>query len=611
MKNSSDILSTCHAVLEKINKLAVKEGKTQAVTEVEELQRYIHSLGSAGIKTVTVILGEFKRGKSSFINALLGEEICPVNTDITTSIVSQIQYGATNDATVYFTNQETKTIKKEEVSRYVTEQENQDNVKQVQLVDIMTNNKQLQDTEMIIVDTPGLGALNKSHSEITLKYLAKADIILFVSDATSPFTTSELEIIETAYRISKHLYFVMTKIDLIRGWKEIVQENQKKLRQLLPELAESTTFIPVSSHYKWDYVENQDIDSLSFSNFEYLEQLLFQELQSKVASQKVAGPIMETRKILQENFQKPFFQDQKSLHDLNPKEAILAQIQEEKARKGKLQRTAWVNKLSEAHTELRFGAKELLEDRMKQLSKKIEAKMKDKNFYKDTNGVNQYLNNELFIISTEIDHLVDGFVAEMFRYLQTEYAIDSMVQEEDGLFEQIDVDAVAVGQFERKSAIDKTMSYVRHFSGIITFSSLGSISGGLISTVLGGAVASGIGMVALAVGGAIVFLSRDKVKTVELLNECKEIIREARTTLNMRLDKTLYKIQKEIRETIEKKLKSKIEECDQRSKELEIRLNLNSVEFAKMKTEMENKGKVIAEIDKELIAVLKEVQKSS
>lgn len=609
MKTSSDYYRACNSILTKIKDLAVKEGKSEAALEVEQLQSRIDSFRTTG-KTITVVLGEFKRGKSSFINALLGEEICPVDTDITTSIVSQIQYGEAEQATVYFANQTEQVVKKAEISQYVTEQGNRNNEKHVQLVDIQTSSKHLLQADMIIVDTPGLGALNQAHTEITLKYLAKADIIFFVSDATSPFTTSELEAIETAYRISNHLYFIMTKIDLVRGWKQILQENQNKLKQFLPELAQNTLFIPVSSHYKWDYVENQDVDSLSFSNFEYLEQLLFTDLQAKVAGQKAVAPLIETRKILQEHFQKPWFQDQKASNDMNPRDVILAQIQEQKSRKAKLQRPLWINKLSEAHTDLKFSAKELLEERIKQLGKKVETRMKDKHFYNDTNGVNHYLNNELFVISSEIDHLFEAFADELLHYLQTEYAIDSSDEEDAGRSEQIDVDTVSVGQFARKSALDKTMSYVRHFSGIITFSSLGSLSGGIISAVLGGAVASGIGMVALAVGGTIVFLSKDKVKTVELLNECKEIIREARTTLTMRLDKALYKMHKEMKERIEQKIRAKVEECDQRTKELEARLTLSAVEFAKMKTELDAKGKLITEIEKELIALQKEVQKS-
>lgn len=607
MKSRVNCLEKLGPILEKIRAMTTEVGKTGAIQKLEEIEHYVNPLRSFGGKTITVILGEFKRGKSSFINALLEEEICPIDTDITTSIVSQIQYGTEDKAIVYFSENTTTPITKEQIHQYVTEQGNRNNEKQVQVVDVWTTNPRLEKSNMIIVDTPGLGALNKSHTEITLKYLTKSDIVLFISDATSPLTTSELEIIEKAYRMSKHMYFILTKIDLVRGWKDVLQENQTKINQMLPDLGRATTFIPVSSCYKWDYVESEDMDSLSFSNFKTLEHWLFEELQENIIRQKLLAPLIEIRKILQDYYQRPLYQEKKALSEQNPRDSMQKQIQEEKERKAKLLRSAWPNKLADAHTDLRLTINEVVEERFKQLNRTIEMRMKDKNFYRDINGINQYIKNELFIISTEMDRLLNEFTDHMFEYVNTELSLKVGEQESRMLSERLELDDMTIGKFEQKSAIDKTMSYVRHFSGIITFSSLGTISGSLISTVLGVST-GGIGMAALAIGGTIVFLSKDKVKTTELLSECKEIIREAQRSIQTQLQRSLYDVQKEIKRAIEHTVKVNVEECDNRIKEWEKTLQSSVMEMAKRKADIEKTLQNVTEIERQLIAIQKEVQ---
>ena len=48
------------------------------------------------------IVGEFKRGKSTMVNALLQTAVCPVDADEVTVVPTLVRYGETPGATAYF-----------------------------------------------------------------------------------------------------------------------------------------------------------------------------------------------------------------------------------------------------------------------------------------------------------------------------------------------------------------------------------------------------------------------------------------------------------------------------------------------------------------------------
>ncbi|MEM3846429.1 MAG: dynamin family protein, partial [Candidatus Parvarchaeota archaeon] len=83
-----------------------------------------------------VVIGQFKRGKSTFINALLGKEILPTSVLPLTSIVTIINYGERQEAIVHFIDGSSKSIPLSEISLYVTEKHNPNNKLNVENVEI-------------------------------------------------------------------------------------------------------------------------------------------------------------------------------------------------------------------------------------------------------------------------------------------------------------------------------------------------------------------------------------------------------------------------------------------------------------------------------------------
>ena len=105
-----------------------------------------------------VVLGQFKRGKTSLINALLGAEILPTAVVPLTSIATILKYGETLNINVYFNDGRVTEIEPATLTQYVTEKGNPRNEKDVQEVIITYPSSYLKDGVRLI-DTPGVGSV--------------------------------------------------------------------------------------------------------------------------------------------------------------------------------------------------------------------------------------------------------------------------------------------------------------------------------------------------------------------------------------------------------------------------------------------------------------------
>ena len=107
------------------------------------------------------VLGQFKRGKTTFINALLGEEILPTGILPLTSIITLIRFGITKRAEVVFLDKRRCTIDATELRQYVSESENTKNEKKVHHVELMYPSHFLKNG-IVLIDTPGVNRLRST-----------------------------------------------------------------------------------------------------------------------------------------------------------------------------------------------------------------------------------------------------------------------------------------------------------------------------------------------------------------------------------------------------------------------------------------------------------------
>jgi small GTP-binding protein len=159
-------------------------------------------------------IGQFKRGKSSLINAILGEEILPADMLPITSVITVVQFGEMKRCTVNFLDGQSEQIGIDVIPDYVSEVNNPSNVKGVKDVVVELPTHILQNG-IRLVDTPGVGSIFALNTETTIAYIPKIDIVIIVLGSDPPVSAEELTLIRTASQRANSLYVVLNKADLV------------------------------------------------------------------------------------------------------------------------------------------------------------------------------------------------------------------------------------------------------------------------------------------------------------------------------------------------------------------------------------------------------------
>lgn len=208
-----------------------------------------------------VVMGEIKKGKSSFINALLSEpDLLPIASDIATSTVYKLLYGPKKTFKVFFkpdldtgARREPLEISAEGLTEWGTESGNPDNKKGVDFIGVQLPNELLKQG-LVIVDTPGVGGLYRKHRDITLRYAPNADAVLFVLDSVeSVISRDEIDFLKDLVKNStKRIFFVQTKTDAASedDWKAWKDRNQSILAAEVGLPVERQVYFPVSAKVK-------------------------------------------------------------------------------------------------------------------------------------------------------------------------------------------------------------------------------------------------------------------------------------------------------------------------------------------------------------------------
>lgn len=194
-----------------------------------------------------LVMGEFKRGKSTFINALLGEEVLPAYSTPTTAIINEVKWGERPRAVLHYRSlkdgstpapqeipvhqiEEYVTIKNEQ-SGYDSQTVNYENpYEKVELfwpLEICRDGVE-------IIDSPGLNE-DRERQKITLDYLATIDAAIFVIACDFPVATSEREAIETIKEANHEtVFFVCNRFNMITKPADRERVKERCLSILAP-----------------------------------------------------------------------------------------------------------------------------------------------------------------------------------------------------------------------------------------------------------------------------------------------------------------------------------------------------------------------------------------
>jgi GTP-binding protein EngB required for normal cell division len=193
--------------LRQIARLAHETGLSALATEAERSAERI-----TGGRFYVACVGQFKRGKSTLLNALIGELILPTGVVPVTSVVTVLRYGAGRSTRVCFTNGEQRVIPPEFLAAYVSEDQNPENKKEVEAVEVFVPAKLLE-SGMCLVDTPGLGSVFAGGSRSTRAFVPQIDVALVVLGADPPISGEELALVEEVSSRIQTLIVLLNKAD--------------------------------------------------------------------------------------------------------------------------------------------------------------------------------------------------------------------------------------------------------------------------------------------------------------------------------------------------------------------------------------------------------------
>ena len=214
-----------------------------------------------------VVCGEVKKGKSSFINAIIGDDLLPVNTDVATSQVFRIVNDTKVKYELVFINGSRKEIGRNDLAKYGSQiAANEEGLPQFDVaIDYIEIHYPIEflPKNIAIVDTPGIGAVYAEHEQITCRYLAKASAVIFVMDPQNPMTAPEKSFVESALSVTNRVVFVMTKMDNYDA-DYIVNMARRNEEILFPFESriwnKSVQVLPMSSKILKDAASNEDED---------------------------------------------------------------------------------------------------------------------------------------------------------------------------------------------------------------------------------------------------------------------------------------------------------------------------------------------------------------
>ena len=200
----------------------------------------------AGAASV-VVVGETNRGKSSLVNALLATpNLSPVDAEVATATYLVFRHGAQwSGRACYAGSMSPVPFDRSEIVNWVSAaHELPEGMLPPRYVEVEAPIPLLE--RLSVVDTPGVGGLDSAHGELAAEAAATATALLFVVDASAPFTRGELDFLRTVGERVETVVFALTKVDQYRGWRQVMEADQALLAEHAPRFRKAV-FHPVSS----------------------------------------------------------------------------------------------------------------------------------------------------------------------------------------------------------------------------------------------------------------------------------------------------------------------------------------------------------------------------
>jgi GTP-binding protein EngB required for normal cell division len=194
---------------------------------------------------VVVVTGEMKRGKSTFLNALLGRDVFASDTDEASATVAFMRHvSASPDASLHNRAQvhfiaggQPETINLEQLSHYTSRQSPKGEefvTANIDHVDVFVESPFVEDG-VLLVDTPGTNTTNQLHIRITANQIERSNAAIFLLGANTGCTATDIQALKDMSATIQHFFFVVNRIDELppdAQPRQLASVAQKLLREL-------------------------------------------------------------------------------------------------------------------------------------------------------------------------------------------------------------------------------------------------------------------------------------------------------------------------------------------------------------------------------------------
>lgn len=566
-----------------------------------------------GKELMVVVAGEARRGKSTLLNALLNETVplFPVDVNVCTNVVTIVRYGETETIEVYIADAKEKTgcrierISREQISDYVSEKGNPHNFRQVRMLRASIPNDLLKEG-MVFVDTPGVGSLNIEHAETTYGFLPNADLLLFVSDADSGLTESELRFLKRGYQYCKNVLFPLTKKDLNAGYAVIEQDNRKKISETLGIPAADVQIIPVSSLAKLRYLKTGKETMYKNSNYAVFEKTIWTMIARKKGEILLLPYLAAAKEELLKLMDNVAAQYQvldadqdvarRLMDELNQKTAALEELQEKGANwrsQLSLFFTTLQNDANKEQQRMTVAARGLVDERYGSLETQI---CSEQNYTQLVCEINDLISQGIVDIREKLSRQVESKFAELQLQMNFAVSVNEDILNKIGFAPQ---NSLAV-TFPPKRKLDTAIKWGRNIGmNSMGGGTIGSILGGFIGLCFGGPVGlaagiqigGGIGGLAGGAKGCVDALTQyDQLDVSTVIKALNQHITTSMSDVGASVNNTVAELRVALNDSFERQLRKSTRELKENASQIQRNINLTANEIPKKRALLEGQN---------------------